>query len=474
MKLQQIKNNIKGTGNLMENVKHEKWSSGFIFLLAAVGSAVGLGNIWRFPYVVAENGGGAFVLLYLGIVILLGIPLLMTELSIGRMTGKAPINAFDQMVKENDVKAKPLWTALGWSYMLVPLGILCFYFVVAGWTLNYVTGMVMGDFNGITAEGAQESFGAMLGNWKTLIFWMTITLLITIGIVSQGIKEGLEKAVKILMPALFVIMVALVIYSSVTGEFLESVKFMFTPDFSKITGKTIMMAAGQAFFSLSLGSAAMMMYGAYLTKDISIPKMACGVALADTSVAILAGFMIFPIVFAHGMANASGPGLVFEVLPVIFTDMPMGQLFGVLFFLLLAFAAVTSTISLLEPMVALLEAKGYKRLPSAFIVGGGVWLIGVICALSLNVLQDVRLLGGVEALKDKNIMDIVEYFAANVFVPLNGLFVAIFIGWMVKRSTMIDEFNMGDNIVFKAWKFLVCYIVPIVMIAVFYDAAIGF
>jgi NSS family neurotransmitter:Na+ symporter len=176
----------------MENVKHEKWSSGFVFLLAAVGSAVGLGNIWRFPYVVAENGGGAFVLMYLAIVILLGIPLLMTELSIGRRTGKAPLNAFKQMAKDDNIKGKPFWTVLGWSYMFVPLGILCFYFVVAGWTLNYLTGMIMGDYNGITAEQAPAKFGEMLASPKTLIFWMTITLFITIGIVSRGIAHVVE------------------------------------------------------------------------------------------------------------------------------------------------------------------------------------------------------------------------------------------------------------------------------------------
>ncbi|NOZ67026.1 MAG: sodium-dependent transporter, partial [Alphaproteobacteria bacterium] len=296
----------------MQPAKHEHWSSGFTFLLAAVGSAVGLGNIWRFPYVVAENGGGAFVLIYIAIVVVFGIPLLMSELMIGRSAQKPPLGAVKSF---GDSKVQWLWNALGWSYLLVPLGILTFYTVVAGWTLDYALGMSIGTFNNLEKGASATMFQELLASPVKLILWMTVAIGITVAIVARGLKNGLETTVKILMPALFVILIVLVLYASITGDFARSFAFMFEPDFSKITPKLVLYAAGQAFFSLSLGSGAIMVYGSYLTRDISIPKMAVGVAFADTGVALLAGFAIFPIVFAFGVDHAAGPGLVFVTLP---------------------------------------------------------------------------------------------------------------------------------------------------------------
>ncbi len=453
----------------MQPAKHEHWSSGFTFLLAAVGSAVGLGNIWRFPYVVAENGGGAFVLIYLAIVLVFGIPLLMSELMIGRSTQKPPLTAVQQLAK--GTRAQRLWDLLGWSYLLVPLGILTFYSVVAGWTIDYAIGMGLGSFNDLQDGDSARMFQELQDSPAKLIFWMTLSIGITVAIVARGLKSGLETTVKILMPALFAILIILVLYASITGDFARSLDFMFTPDFSKITPELVLMAAGQAFFSLSLGSGAIMVYGSYLTRDISIPKMAVGVAFADSFVALLAGFAIFPIVFAFGVDHAAGPGLVFVTLPIVFNDMGgIGQIFGLLFFLLLAFAAVTSTISLLEPMVAQFSEDGkFKRARAAIYTGAGIWFVGIFVALSSNILKDVYPLGFIPLFEDKNIAGLIEFFAANVFMLLNGLLVALFVGWSIKRSVTLEEMGLGDSVIFKIWFMLVRFVVPLGVAFIFYD-----
>ncbi len=452
----------------MQPAKHEHWSSGFTFLLAAVGSAVGLGNIWRFPYVVAENGGGAFVLIYIAIVVVFGIPLLMSELMIGRSAQKPPLGAVKSF---GDSKVQWLWNALGWSYLLVPLGILTFYTVVAGWTLDYALGMSIGTFNNLEKGASATMFQELLASPVKLILWMTVAIGITVAIVARGLKNGLETTVKILMPALFVILIVLVLYASITGDFARSFAFMFEPDFSKITPKLVLMAAGQAFFSLSLGSGAIMVYGSYLTRDISIPKMAVGVAFADTGVALLAGFAIFPIVFAFGVDHAAGPGLVFVTLPIVFNDMGgIGQLFGVMFFLLLAFAAITSTISLLEPMVAELSEDGkFKRARAAIYCGAVLWVVGVFVALSNNVLSDLHPLSFLPMFEGKTISDIIEFLSANVFMLLNGLLVSVFVGWSVKRSITLEEMGLGDSVIFKIWFLLVRFAVPLGVGFIFYD-----
>ena len=457
----------------MQAAKHEHWSSGFTFLLAAVGSAVGLGNIWRFPYVVAENGGGAFVLIYLAIVVVFGIPLLMSELMIGRSTQKPPLSAI-QSFGDSSSPVQKLWKALGWSYLLVPMGILTFYSVVAGWTLDYALGMGIGTFNNLEDGESAKMFQDLLASPVKLIFWMTISIGITVGIVARGIKSGLETTVKILMPALFVILIILVLYASITGDFARSFDFMFTPDFSKITPKLVLMAAGQAFFSLSLGSGAIMVYGSYLTRDISIPKMAVGVAFADTAVALLSGFAIFPIVFAFGVDHTAGPGLVFVTLPIVFNDMGgIGQIFGLLFFLLLAFAAITSTISLLEPMVAQLSEEGrFKRGRAAIYCGAVLWFVGIFVALSNNILSDFHPLDSMPLFAGKTIADSIEFLSANVFMLLNGLLVSIFVGWSIKRSITLEEMGLSDSILFKIWFLLVRFVVPLGVGFIFYDVVL--
>jgi neurotransmitter:Na+ symporter, NSS family len=443
----------------VSHVKQEKWSSGTAFLLAAIGSAVGLGNIYRFPYVVGENGGGAFVLVYLAVVIVFGIPLVMTELTIGRRRQVPPITAYVQLSEGK--KSQSFWRLAGFSSVLTPLGILGFYFVIAGWTLNYVYSILTGQLNNLVEGQTQQVFNDMMESPATLIFWMTLSVLITGFIISRGIKAGLEKAVNILMPMLFMILVLLVGYSAFNGGMAETFEFMFTPDFEKINMKTLLEATGQAFFSLSLGSATMLVYGSYLPKEVSIPKMACGVAFADTFVALISGFAIFPIIFTNGLPLDSGPNLVFVTLPVIFDQMPFGQVFGILFFLLLAFAAITSTISLYEPAVSNLEERGiFSRKKASMVVGGGLWCLAGLSALSMNVLSDWHPVGFNETVAGMNIMDLLEYLSANGMMLVNGLLAAIFLGWIVNRSESLEELGLGDGKLYKFWRFIIKYVVP--------------
>ena len=446
----------------MTHVIQEKWSSGTAFLLAAIGSAVGLGNIYRFPYVVGQNGGGAFVLLYLGVVLFFGIPLVMTELTIGRRKQLPPIAAYGAL--SEGMKSKPLWKFIGFTNIMTPIGILGFYFVIAGWTLNYVYSMITGQLNNLVDGQTQAVFAKMMDSPGTLIFWMTLAVVITAFIISRGIKAGLEKAVNVLMPLLFLILVLLVIYSCFNGGIVETFKFMFTPDFSKITGETVLEATGQAFFSLSLGSATMMVYGSYLPKDESIPKLACGVAFADTFVALVAGFAVFPIIFTNGLDLDSGPNLVFVTLPVIFDQMPFGQVFGILFFMLLAFAAITSTISLFEPTVSTLEERGICSRPVASLLAGiGLWCLAALSALSMNIPSDVRLLTFNDTVASKNIMGLLEYMSANAMMLFNTLFAGIFIGWIMNRQDALEEVGLGDSLLFKFWRFIIRFVVPVVI-----------
>lgn len=452
----------------MSHINQEKWSSGRTFLLAAIGSAVGLGNIYRFPYVVGENGGGAFVLLYLGIILVFGIPLIMTELTIGRLRQAPPITSFKALSEGK--RSQLLWTAAGFSAVVVPFVMLGFYFVIAGWTLNYAYGMIVGSFSDISSVGAKEIFDNLMASPETLIFWTTVSIVITAFINSQGVKAGLETASNILMPLLFFILILLVIYSCFNGGIIETYNFMFTVDFSKINMQTVLEAMGQAFFSLSVGSGTMLVYGSYLPKNISIPKMACGVAFADTLVALIAGFAVFPIIFANGLELTSGPGLVFETLPVIFNQMPLGRVFGVLFFLLLSFAAVTSTISLFEPAVSNLEERGiFTRKKASLVIGIGIWCLACLSALSLNILADWHPLTFNKTLENKNIMELLEYVSANGMTLVNSFLWAIFLGYVLNRKEVLSELGLTDGWLFKFWRLIVKVLVPIIIGYLLFD-----
>ncbi len=451
---------------MSEPAAHESWSSRTGFLLAAIGSAVGLGNIWRFPYIMGVGGGALFILIYVTAILVFILPLLMAELVIGRRGRQSAINSMRSVaVSEGH---SPRWSLVGWLGVVIALMGLSFYSVVAGWTFAYVAKAAMGAFAGFDAASSRQTHEALLHDAVAVTIWHGLFMGLTIYIVARGIRDGLEKGVNWMMPLLFVLLVVLVIYAGVVGDFKAAVRFMFTPDFSKISGSVVLDAIGQAFFTLAVGVGAMMTYGAYLGKEVSIPRSALIIATADTLVALTAGLAIFPIVFAYGLQPAEGPGLIFVTLPIAFGQMPGGGFFGTLFFILLAIAALTSAIALLEPGVSWLEEhKGWKRAHMAIALGGVVWLFGLASAFSFNIWADVRPLAFLAVFKDRNIFGILEYLTANVLIPVSGMLVAIFAGWFMSRRATMEELGLGDSPAYRLWRVLLRFAAPAGVGAVF-------
>ena len=448
---------------------HGQWSSRLAFILAATGSAVGLGNIWKFPYIAGENGGGAFVLVYLLCIAVIGIPIMMAEVLIGRRGRQSPINTMRSLAREEN--ASRAWVFLGGAGVLAGFLILSYYSVIAGWALSYVFRTGSGLFTGLTADGVQSIFTSFVSDPERLLAWHTIFMVMTIMVVARGVRGGIEKAVKFLMPALFVLLFVLVGYAWNSGAFDQGVNFLFQPDFSKISANGILIAMGHAFFTLSLGMGAIMVYGSYLPSGTSIARTVIAVSLMDTLVALLAGLAIFPIVFANGLEPGTGPGLIFQTLPIAFGHMQYGEFFGMLFFVLLVFAAWSSSISLIEPAVAwLVENKGMTRVFASIVAGLVTWLFGLLTVLSFNLWSDVKLLSKFEVFKDSTVFDLLDYLTANIMLPLGGLLIAIFAAWKMSRESTVDELGMGDRFFYPLWRFLVRYITPIAVIIVFLKA----
>ncbi|MCK4743295.1 MAG: sodium-dependent transporter [Sulfuriflexus sp.] len=447
---------------------HGEWSGRFAFILAATGSAVGLGNIWKFPYITGENGGGAFVLVYLICIACIGIPIMMAEVMLGRRGRQSPINTMRDLAEE--VGASKHWKYLGWAGVIAGLLILSYYSVIAGWALAYVFRTASGVFTNVTGDGASSLFSRFVADPEKLLAWHTIFMVMTMAVVARGVKGGLEKAVRFLMPTLFVILIILLGYAMNLGEFSRGVVFLFNPDFSKISASGVLTAMGHAFFTLSLGMGAIMVYGSYLPKNVSIAKTSIIIALMDTLVALVAGLIIFPIVFANGLEPGSGPGLIFQTLPIAFGHMPGGTFFGTLFFILLVFAAWTSSISLIEPAVAwLVENRGHTRIYAAVIMGVVTWLLGLLTILSFNLWSDFKPLSSISAFENSTIFDLLDYLTANIMLPIGGLLIAVFAGWVMKRETTMQELSINDVMHkgYRAWQILVRYVAPAAVVIVF-------
>jgi len=447
-----------------------RWSSRFAFLMAAVGSAVGLANIYRFPYTAGVSGGGAFVLIYLGAVVLLALPLVIAELTIGRRGKAAPPQAIRTVAAESGLSAN-------WGWMGVILGgfggmlALSFYAVVGGWTMAFTFELATGALGGASAEKASQLFAELNARPLALLGWFTAFVAATIFISARGIRAGVEKAVKLMMPALLLILVAMVFYAMGVGDFDRAVQFLFTPDFSKVDTHVVLAAAGQAFFSVSVGMTALVAYGAYIRRTTSIPQSAAIIVAVDTVVALLAGLAIFPIIFAFGVEPDAGPGLVFITLPIVFADMPGGAVFGTLFFTLLLFAALTSSIGMIEAAVAwLAERTRLGRTGAAVAVGGVSWSLGVLAALSFNLLADVHPLGGIPIFAGKTFFDLFDFIVVNLMMPIGGILVAVFAGWLMKRQYSLDELYEGRPTPgYTAWRVLVRYLAPLVLVGIFVD-----
>jgi NSS family neurotransmitter:Na+ symporter len=439
---------------------HGEWTSRWAFILAATGSAVGLGNIWKFPYITGENGGGAFVLVYLLCIAVIGIPVMMAEIMIGRRGRQNPINSLKSLAEEEE--RPKAWRWLGGMGVLAGFLILSYYSVIAGQALAYIPRLLFGVFEGVTPDGASSIHAALAGDPERLLAWHTIFMLITMLVVTRGVQRGLEKSVRFMMPALFVILLMLVGYAANTGEaFDRSLQFLFAPDFSKLSASAVLTAMGHAFFTLSLGMGAIMVYGSYLPKKTSIFKVSLTIALMDTGVALLAGLAIFPLVFANGMEAGAGPSLIFETLPIAFGHMTGGQFFGAIFFILLVFAAWSSAISLVEPIVAwLTENHGLNRRSATMLSGTIIWLLGLLTVFSFNIGQDWTLFG-------LTAFGLLDYLTANIMLPLGGLLIAIFAGWMMKQTSSSEELAIGNGVLYKIWSILIRFISPLAILLVF-------
>ena len=438
---------------------HGEWSSRFAFILAATGSAVGLGNIWKFPYITGENGGGAFVLVYLMCVAAIGIPIMIAETMIGRRGRQSPINTMQSLSEE--AGADQSWHYLGWLGVIAGFLILSYYSVIAGWAMSYVLKAIGGSFNGGDAKQINDLFDSFIASPLQLVFWHTLFMLATMVVVVRGVQGGLEKAVRFLMPTLFVLLILLVGYAMTTGAYEQGLRFMFNPDFSKITGSSILTAMGHAFFTLSLGMGAIMVYGSYLPKHVSIAKTSFIVAGADTAVALLAGIAIFPIVFANNLEASAGPGLIFQTLPIAFGQMAGGQVFGTLFFVLLVFAALSSSISLIEPAVAwLVENQGHSRKKACVWAGLLTWLLGLGTVFSFNIWSDFKIF-------DRTIFDLLDYLTANLLLPIGGFFIAVFAGWIMKQQHSEEELEMTNAGGYQTWRILVRFVSPAAVFLVF-------
>ena len=447
---------------------HGNWSSRLAFVLAVTGSAVGIGNIWKFPYIAGENGGGAFVLVYLLCVFLIGMPVMMSEILIGRRGRRNPVATMALLGDEEGSSRQWRWVgALG---VIAGIFILSYYSVVAGWTLAYAGKSVVGQFEGASAAEISELFDAFTGSWVSVSVAHTVFMGITMLVIARGVERGLEQAVRFMVPALLVLMFVLLGYSVTTGSFGRAAEFMFTPNFDALGWGGVLAAMGQAFFSLSIGMGAIMAYGAYLPEETSITNSAITVVLADSGIAVLAGLVIFPIVFANGLDPADGPGLVFNTLPVAFGQMPGGVFFGTVFFVLLVFAAWTSALGLMEPAVAwLIENYNHSRTQAAATVGGAIWAIGFGTVLSFNALSGYRPLGFIPAFAEKTIYDNIDYITSNVMLPLGGVFITVFAAWIMCRNSTAEELG-GTGTMYNSWRFLARYVAPIAILFVFLQA----
>lgn len=433
----------------------EQFSSRLGFILASAGSAVGLGNIWRFPYVAGENGGAPFVFIYVLMVFCIGFSAMLAEFVIGRSTQKGNVGALTQLGGKG-------WPLVGWLGMTASIIILSFYGIVGGWTLKYFVGVFGGLPSGATAaEQAGKAFGAFITNTPSVIFYQALFMLITIWIVSKGIGEGIEKLSKILMPVLFIIMLLLVVRSLTLNGASKGIAFYLEPDFSKVNGKMFLAALGQAFFSLSLGTGTMLTYGSYLKKDEPMPKSAFQICMLDTMVAFLSGLIIFPAVFAFGFAPTEGAGLTFVTLPAVFSQMFGGPLWAGLFFLLLVIASITSSVSMLEISCAhFIDEKKWARAKTPWIIGTITFFLGIPSAISLA--------GGLNIF-GKSFMDVMDFLVSNLMMPVGGLLLVSFTAWIIHDQAK-KEITNNNTLKFNllpVWSVCCKFIVPLAIIIIF-------
>ena len=439
---------------------HGNWSSRLAFIMAVTGSAVGLGNIWKFPYMAGQNGGGAFVLVYLLFIFLIGMPVMMSEILIGRRGRRNPV-ATMALLGEEEGGSKH-WKWVGALGVITAMLILSYYSVIAGWTLTYIPKALSGQFVGADAASIAKLFDNFVSNPMAVIAAHTIFMFLNFFVIARGVK-GLETAVKFLMPALLFLLFILFYYSLTSGSFAEGVSFMFTPNFAALDWDGVLTAMGLACFTLSIGMGAIMAYGAYLPQETSITSAAVSVVVADTGIAVLSGLVIFPLVFANGLNPGEGPDLVFKTLPLVFGQMQAGTFLATIFFVLLAFAALTSALGLMEPAVAwMVESTKYSRKKSSAIIAGLIWLFGLGTALSDNVLSEFKFFQG-------TIYENVDFITSNIMLPVSAVLITVFAAWVMSKNSTSEELD-GHGLVYKMWQLLARYFSPIAILIIFLQA----
>ena len=437
-----------------------RWSSRWLFVLAAAGSAVGLGNIWKFPYIAGENGGGAFVLIYLVCVAFVGAPIMISEVMLGRKGRASPINTMGALAKQASASGR--WGFVGWMGVLAGVLILSYYAVIAGWALNYVWLTASGTFDAASAQVATSTFDQLQQDPLQMVAWHSLFIFITIWIVARGVSRGLETAIRWFMPLLFVLLLVLLGYSASSGGFAQGWAFMFDFNWDVVGPETWLIAMGQAFFTLSLGMGTMMAYGAYVPDDSHIGSTVLTIVVLDTFVAVAAGLAIFPLVFVNGLEVGQGPGLMFVTLPLAFGQLPMGALFGTVFFVLVSFAAITSAISLTEPAIAyLVEEYNAKRSRVAVSLGVFCWLLGLGTVFSFNIWADVKPLFGL------NFFEIVDQLSQNIMLPLGGLLIALFAVWVLPQNIVREQLQVRSDRIMLVWRVVGGVIAPLGVAAVF-------
>jgi NSS family neurotransmitter:Na+ symporter len=450
----------------MNDKAERRWSSNLMFLAAAVGSAVGISNVWKFTYVAGENGGGAFVIIYVGAIVLIALPALIAEFLVGRRGGASVVKTMDLLAQRDRIA--PAWRYYGIMAALGAFIALSFYAVVAGWTIDYFYQAIAFGFSDITAEQSTAAMAELMASPARMIAGQSIFLGLTALTVAAGVRRGLERVLRWLTPALFVILLVLLVYAFIAGDVRAGSAFLFVPDFSKLNTQTVLLAIGQAFFSLGIGLGVLLTIGSYMDRSSSIVRASIVVAAADGSVALLAGLAIFPIVFEHGLSPAEGPGLIFATLPVAFGQMPAGNWLAPMFFVLMAVAALTSAITILETVVAAIEDySGMPRRRIVLIVGFLLWAVGLGTVFSFNVLRGYYPLGFLPAFDQRTIFETLDYVVSNFMMPAGGMLIAMLAGWGLTSSTTAEELAPFDGIWLQVWRALVRYIVPLAIAMVF-------
>jgi neurotransmitter:Na+ symporter, NSS family len=429
----------------VQTLSRGTWSGAAGFILASIGSAVGLGNVWRYPYITGQYGGAAFILLYIGCVLAVGIPLMIAEFLIGRKTQRNPVGAF------RTLRPGSPWVFTGWLGIVSAFTILSYYAVVGGWVLHYVYLSLINSFANKPAEQVTNLFVSMNATPGLQIFWLAVFMLVTIVIVSKGVSSGLEAGNKIMMPLLFALLILLSIYALQTGGAASGLEFLLRPRWQKIGPTAVLEALGQALFSLSLGMGTMITYGSYLSRRSNLVRSAFFVVAGDTLVAVLAGLVVFPLVFSFGLEPSAGPGLIFRTLPIAFAQLPGGYWVALGFFILLSFAALTSSISLLEVASAyFIDEQGWSRNKTAWSLGMVIFCLGIPSAI------------------DETFLGYMDGLATNYLLPIGALLIAIFTGWALTQKERKDEFSESAGVRLVAWSFLIRFVTPVAVILIFF------